>query len=263
MPQKQTISDLLLEQYALGELSAEREKMVRAELDRDEGLRARLAALRESDREIMAAYPAEKVVPAIRERLLREGEPMKRVAPRRVNPLAWGLPIAAMAVLLLSFFVLRERFVPEETRLKGLTPHLTVFRKTTTGAEQMHGGSLAKRSDVLQLGYAASGAKYGVIFSVDGRGTVTWHMPAGYTGGPRQSPALEVSGEVILPSAYELDDAPGFERFFLLYSPNPFDLAPIARAVRSLAARPAAADRGTLALPAGMGQYSLLLKKQG
>jgi hypothetical protein len=266
MPQKQTISDLLLEQYALGELSADREKIVRDELDRDESLRARLAALRESDADIRAAYPAEKIVPAIRERLLREGgAPARAAAPARprVNPLAWALPIAAMAVLLLSFVVLRERFAPEETRLKGLTPHLTVFRKTAGGAEQMRAGSLAKRADVLQLGYAASGAKYGVIVSVDGRGTITWHLPAGYAGGPRPSPALESAGEVILPSAYELDDAPGFERFFLLYSPNPFDLAPVAQAVRSLAARPAAADRETLALPAGVGQYSLLIKKQG
>jgi hypothetical protein len=127
----------------------------------------------------------------------------------------------------------------------------------------MRAGSLAKRADVLQLGYVASGAKYGVIFSVDGGGTITWHLPAGYAGGPRQSPALESAGEVILPSAYELDDAPGFERFFLLYSPHPFDLAPVAQAVRSLAARPAAADREALALPAGVGQYSLLIKKQG
>ena len=127
----------------------------------------------------------------------------------------------------------------------------------------MHAGSPARRADVLQLGYAAGTAKYGVIFSVDGRGTVTWHLPAGYGAGPRQSPLLEMQGEVILPSAYELDDAPGYERFFLVYSPNPFDLAQIAQAARSIASRPAAADTETLAIPAGMGQYSLLLKKTG
>jgi len=97
---------------------------------------------------------------------------------------------------------------------------------------------------------------------VDGRGTVTWHLPAGYAGGPLSAPALEGQGDVVLPSAYELDDAPGFERFFLVSSAAPFDLAPVAQAARALAGRPSA-ERGELSLPAGLGQSSLLVKKQG
>jgi len=262
MPQKQTISDVMLEQYSLGELSARRERMVRDELERDEGVRARLAALAASDRDILAAYPSERIVPAIRERLLREGaSPARQRA--KVNPLTWALPIAAMVVLLLSFFAIRERVAPQETRLKGLAPHLAVFRKTAGGAEELRAGAPARRADVLQLGYTAGEAKYGVIFSVDGRGAITWHLPAGYQSGPRQSPALETPGQVVLPSAYELDDAPGFERFFLVYAPVPFELGEIARAARALAARPAAAEREGLALPRGIGQNTLLLKKQG
>jgi hypothetical protein len=262
MPQKQTISDLMLEQYALGDLSAADQRMMRGELARDEGLRARLAAIAESDRDILAAYPPERVVPAIRERLLREGASPAR--PRRaVNPLAWALPVAAMVVLLLSFFVIRERVAPEETRLKGLVPHLAVFRKTASGAEELRAGAATRRADVLQVGYTAGEAKYGVIFSVDGRGAITWHLPAGYQSGSRQSPALETQGQVVLPSAYELDDVPGFERFFLIYAPVPFDIGDVARAARALAARPAAAERDGLALPKGLGQYTLLVRKQG
>lgn len=262
MPQKQTISDVMLEQYSLGELSAGRQRMVRDELERGEGLRARLAAIVESDRNILAAYPPERIVPAIRERLLRKGASPAR--PRaNVNPLAWALPVAAMVVLLLSFFVIRERVAPEETRLKGLAPHLTVFRKTASGAEELRAGAAARRADVLQIGYTTGEAKYGVIFSVDGRGAITWHLPAGYQSGPRQSPVLETQGQVVLPSAYELDDAPGFERFFLVYASVPFEVGEVARAARALAARPAAAEREGLALPKGVGQYTLLLKKQG
>jgi hypothetical protein len=264
MPQKQTISDLLLEQYALGVLAADAQKRVDAELARDETLRARLAALRESDREIRAAYPAERIVPAIREKLLRtDGTPLRAARPRRVNPLAWALPVAAMVVLLVSFFVLRERIAPSETRLKGLTAHLAIFRKTATGAEELGAGSLARRADVLHLGYTAGEARYGVIFSVDGRGTITWHMPGGYANGPRPAPALDQQGPVMLPAAYELDDAPGFERFFLVYGAAPFDVAAVAGAARALASRPAAAESDALGLPAGLAQYSLLVKKQG
>ena len=262
MRQKLTISDLMLEQYRLGELSPARHRLVRDTLDHDEGLRARLAAIAKSDQDIIAAYPPERIVPAIRERMLRGGaSPARR--RRSVSPLAWVLPVAAMAVLLLSFFVIRERVVPEETRLKGLAPHLAVFRKTASGAEELRAGAPARRADVLQVGYTAGEAKYGVIFSVDGRGAITWHLPAGYQSGPRESPALEMQGQVVLPSAYELDDAPGFERFFLVYSPVPFEVGEVARAARTLTARPAAAERDGLALPQSMGQSALLLKKQG
>ena len=125
MPEKKTISDLLLEQYYLGELPARLSGMVKDELSRDAGLRARLEALADSNGEIMARYPAEIMAPAIRERLLREGghggpwHSGAGAAPagRHVSPLAWALPVAAMVVLALSFFVLRERTGPARRRV--------------------------------------------------------------------------------------------------------------------------------------------------
>jgi hypothetical protein len=272
MPEKRTISDLLLEQYSLGELPARMARKVKDELERDADLRARLAALADSDGEIMARYPAERVVPEIRERLFREGglgtasssNASPAPARSRGSQLAWALPVAAMVVLALSFFVVRERMATgDETRLKGLAPHLSVFRKTAGGAEELQAGALARRADVLQLSYTAGEAKYGVIFSVDGRGAVTWHMPSGYRGGSRAAPALDPQGQVVLPSAYELDDAPGFERFFLVSSSAPFDVADVERAARALSSRPAGADKDGLGLRGGLNQYSLLLKKQG
>jgi hypothetical protein len=258
MPQKQTVSDLLLEQYFLGELTPDQERMMRDELVRDEDLRQRLAALSQSNNEILADYPPERIVPAIKERLFAERQSAR---PRRMPALAWALPTAAMAVLLLSLFVIRERILPNETRLKGLTTHISLFRKTPTGAEELRAGASARRADVLQISYTAGTAKYGVILSVDGRGAVTWHVPAGYRGGSRSAPSLDSQGQVVLPSAYELDDAPGFERFFLVYAAAPFEIGNVDRAVRALGARPGAAEREALSLPSGLSQYSLLLKK--
>ena len=259
MPQKQTVSDLLLEQYSLGELSADQERMVRAELERDESARQRLAAIAQSNREILADYPPERIVPAIKERLLREG---RTARPRRLPALAWALSAAAMVVLVLSLVVMRDRVAPNETRLKGLTTHLNLFRRTAVGgAEELQAGAAAKRSDVLQISYTAGQAKYGVILSIDGRGAITWHVPAGYRGGSRTAPALDTHGQVVLSSAYELDDAPGFERFFMVYAAAPFEVADVDRAARALAARPGDSERAVLGLPGGLGQYSLLLKK--
>jgi hypothetical protein len=252
MPQKQLVSDLMLEQFSLGELDSRQEKAVREALAEDEILRERLEALRDSDKQILSDYPAEQVVPSIQERA-RES----RQAPRRSwgRPFVMALSTVAVALVVVSFFM------APPTRLKGLSPHLSVFRKTPSGAEELRPGSVAKRGDVLQLSYTAGDAKYGVIISVDGRGSITWHSPAGYAGGQRTAPALDAHGPVVLSSAYELDDAPSFERFFLVYASAPFQVSDVDRAARTLAARGAAAANGTLTLPGGLGQYSLLVKK--
>jgi len=268
MPQKQTksasstrraVSELMLEQYNLRELSPGEERFVREELERDDVLRGRLAAIQASDEQIRSSYPAQRIVPLIRERMLREGTGGER-RPGRLPTLAWAVPVAAIALVLLLFPLVSRP--PDDTRLKGIAPHLLVFRKTTAGAEELRPGAVARRGDVLQLSYAAGDARYGVIFSVDGRGTLTWHVPAGYAGGARAAPPLDPKGPVVLPSAYELDDAPGFERFFLVYASSPFDVSAVEPVARALSQRPSD-DRGMLSLPRGLGQYSLLLKKPG
>jgi len=269
MHPRNDMSDLTLEQYLLGELSPEKESGVRAALQADESLRIRLEALRESDRQILAAYPAEDMAVAIRARL-PDGRAESGGVGRRFSPLALALPAAATILLFLSFLAARERIIPqlstsmaEVTRLKGVKTHLTVYRKADDGAEELTSGQAARQKDILQISYTAAEARHGVILSVDGRGTVTWHLPGGYPGTAAAAPALNMQGEIVLPSAYELDDAPGFERFILVYSEASFDVRAVEQAVRALAARPRSADNAALTLPAGVRQYSVVLKKQG
>lgn len=277
MHQRNDISDLTLEQYALGELSPEKESRVRNALETDEALRSRLEALRESDRQILAAHPVGEMAAAIRAKLHAGHRLSHRAARertgdgvRRFPPLALALPMAAMVLLFLSFFAARERIIPqlsssmgEVTRLKGVKPHLTVYRKADNGAEELAAGQAARQRDVLQISYTAADARYGVILSVDGRGTLTWHLPMRPAGAAASAPALNRQGEVVLPSAYELDDAPSFERFILVYSDAAFDVRVVEQAARVLLSRPRAADSAALALPAGLRQHSVVLKKQG
>ncbi len=270
MRQPERIPDLSLEQYALGELSPKEEARVRAELARDAGLRDRLDALRESDRQILAAHPVATMAAEIRGKLRAEASAPQERAIRRFPPLVFALPIAASIVLFLSFLVARERILPsyastgaEVTRLKGVKTHLTVYRKAADGAEEIGDGETAMPRDVLQISYTAAEAKYGVILSVDGRGTITWHLPGRYAGAALTAPSLSTQGEVILPSAYELDDAPSFERFLLVYSAAPFDVRTVEQAAQALASRPKTAASGSLALPPAMKQFSVVLKKQG
>jgi hypothetical protein len=252
MPQKSPVSDLLLEQYALGELSPERQRMVHEALERDPALRSRLTALSDSDRQILQDYPPERIVPSIKERA-RALLPLSRTGLSRGAVRAlWALPAAAAIILALSVGVFRP-----ETRMKGISPHLTIFVQASSGAVELAPGAVAQQGQRIQLSYTAAGAKYAAILSIDGRGTVTWHLPP---GGGGMAPAVEPQGRTVLPRSYELDDAPRFERFFFVYGVSAFNLADVQAAAQSLAAR-GTADSAALALPRGIEQVSFLLKK--
>jgi hypothetical protein len=278
MRRKDTISDLLLEQYVLGELPPAMAEKVRDELARDPSLKARYEEIISSDKEILERYPPGDLAKSIGQRLERRRDEEHADAVRAgsvgitasLEPagrwalqLAVGLPAAAVVLLVLSFFVFRERFTIGDIRVKGLAPHLSAFLKTAQGARDLLPGSEVGRGDVIQLSYTAAEAKYGVILWVDGRGVITWLLPTGFTGTLRPAPLLDRRGQVILPTAYELDDAPGFERFFFVYAENPFNAVLVADAARALVSRVGSAERLDLVLPPGIKQYSLLLRKRG
>ncbi|MEZ4235202.1 MAG: hypothetical protein R3F59_03370 [Myxococcota bacterium] len=86
---------------------------------------------------------------------------------------------------------------------------LELWRRTPLGAERLRDGDWADEGDVVQLAVRSQGVR-ATILSVDGRGVVTEHLA------PRSVPA----GWVPLDHAFELDDAPGYERFLLLVGPT-------------------------------------------
>jgi hypothetical protein len=65
---------------------------------------------------------------------------------------------------------------------------------------------------------------------------------------------------VALPHAYELDDAPGFERFFLVTCARAFSVQPVLDAAHAVA-RGATARTAPLALPSELEQSSVTLEK--
>ena len=228
------ISDLLLEQYVLGELPPEVAGEVREELARDPSLRARHESIIRSDKEILERYPpadiAESVGARLREKQKQpqmtdrqmESRPPKAQAegaaeshpawsPPGVGRCSWQSVFRRLPLFSWSFHssFSVNAWPRTKRRMKGLSPHLTAFLKTAKGAQDLAPGSLVGRGDVIQLSYTAGEAKFGVILWVDGRGAITWHMPPGYNGSPRGAPLLDREGQVFLPSAYELDDAPG------------------------------------------------------
>jgi hypothetical protein len=139
-------------------------------------------------------------------------------------------------------------------RIKGsVAPALAVYRRTAAGSERLADGDVARGGDLLRLGYASAGRKYGLILSIDGTGTVTLHLPP---SGDRAVP-LGQGSLVLLNSSYELDDAPRIERFYFVTGERAFDARPIVAAAKSAGPAPDA-----LSLPAGLDQVTFAIRKE-
>jgi len=275
---EERLSDYYLERYALGELPADMMDKIRRRLASDPALRAALDEIEASNRDVLERYP----VSMIKERLDARAA-AGRVLERPAGFLPWkrlltlsSVCAAAALVLVLVFPLIKKEFggrggtvlAPiDETRIKGngtgsqavdlSTTQLLVHRKTGESVELLKNGDLARPGDLLQLAYVSAGEMYGIILSIDGKGVVTMHFPVDGAG----AAALETHQKVLLPDAIELDDAPVFERFFFVSSESPLDPAAILNEARDLAARPDRGLSGSLILPDGVRQYSILILK--
>lgn len=250
--------DWLLERMALGELPPEELAEARARLLEEPEGPARLAALEADTAATLERHPAAEVARRVSAlaRSRRAQRPVRRFLP--VLALA-GPVLAAVAVVLLvrpQAVAPRGEALPEVTRVKGLEPRLLVHRQGAEAPEPLTDGASVAEGEVVQLAYLAAGHSHGVILSLDGRGTLTLHAPEAGRG----SVPLAPSGTHPLPRAYALDDAPDFERFFLVTADAPFSLEEVLAAARALAGRPDA-HTAPLSLPPSYTQTSFTLEK--
>jgi hypothetical protein len=254
--------DLLVEKLALGELDEAEAARVRARLEAEEGGLERLSAIEQDNAEVLEAYPAARAAKDIEDRA-RVADAAERERARRRGTPRWLVvaPTAVAAALLLVVVATGDGPTPVEApssgdgvRTKGLAPHLVIHRQRDDEASRLNSGDLVRAGERLQLAYVASGAPFGAIFSVDGRGVVTQHLPR--TGGV--AARLQGEGTTTLPTSYELDDAPEFERFFFFTSEGAFELAAVKASLE-----PLGASRGSPSLPTGVTAHELLVEKAG
>lgn len=245
-----------LERIAIGEL----ERTSDAQQDR-------LDALHASDRDILQAMPVDSVVQEVeRRRRLIDSATVPKTRPWRLAAL--GAMAAAAAAVVLVPRITSQRSeqanaiasnntdgdpytVPGSERVKGDERLLISVLRGGNQAELEHGG-YATAGDVLQLSYLAAGQRFGMVFSIDGVGTVTQHLPeAGY-----EAATLSPRGRTPLPTSYELDDAPEFERFYLITSKKPFGLRKILSSAEALRN-----DGQKLSLADGLRQHIFTVRK--
>jgi len=245
------VPDRVLELFALGELPAPEARALEERMRQDAELAARLEALRASDREILARHPPAAVAREVRRRL-DTGRPGR-----------WRLPMLlagpALAGALAVALLVRPATVEQaggDDRIKGARPQLVALVVRGGRAERLADGALVAPGDAIQLAYAPAGMRYGVIVSIDGRGGVTLHWPED----PREPARLEASGHVVLPHAFQLDDAPGFERFIFVAAATPIDVTRVVEAARA-AARSGSSAAADLDLPRNWIQSRIELRK--
>lgn len=105
-------------------------------------------------------------------------------------------------------------------RTKGDVRRLRVHRVDAASgtASALAELDTASPGSVLQISLLPGAGTWAAVVSVDGSGQATLHLPE--TG----DSALRIEGAVQAPHSFQLDDAPGFERFFLVTSPDRFSL---------------------------------------
>lgn len=256
-----TLPDWLVERIALDEVPAASKGRVEQADAKD--IADRVAALRADNAAELAAFPPGPAIAQIEERVARQRQLATRRRQRAIGLV--GIACAsAVAVVLFVGSRGTERAGgalgssdPEITRVKGAT-RLSAYRQLGNTIEKLDEDSLVKGGDRIQLRYSAGGARFGVIASVDGAGVVTLHHPVSEDA-PPEATALSPKATA-LPSAYSLDDAPDFERFFFITADQPIDVKGSLGALRAFAQRGDSAT-ASLELPTGMHQSSLRLRK--
>lgn len=217
------ITDYQLERYLLRELPAAELTSLQREISADPALQERLGVLERSNEELHQRFPPEWMIGQIE--LKRRGSEQRQTQRQWSGYRLWAVPAAA---LLLAVVVVPALFKPvveqPQSRIKGGEegPRLMIFRKLTSGEERLQNGALARSGDLVQLIYRSGGLQFGAIFSVDGRGAVTQHLPLG------GATAVSLVARDTLDFAYELDDAPRWERFVFVAANYRFDLKAIA-----------------------------------
>jgi hypothetical protein len=213
-------------------------------------LQGELDSIKRSNEEILETYTAE----AMREAVMRKMGASAAAAPFALTgqadpsagkatarpPLRFrsfvAMASAAACLAIAAFIVVPKAgdrvagsgLLALAERAKGDGPKLFIYLKDGNKAVELEDGSAVKQGDLLQLSYIAAGEQYGFILSIDGNGTVTSHYP----DSGASSAKLTASGEVPLDFAYELDDAPSFERFFFITGQKPFTVASFMENIR-------------------------------
>jgi hypothetical protein len=218
-----TVPNWKIERYLLEELPESEMIALKTLENQSAEFKANLELLKNSNEELLAKYPAKNIACKVHSNF-------RKFTEICAMPLRIAAVLLICSATLLMVFIWQENIVvvsEDGIRVKGLKTDLEIWRKTGDSIERLTDKSIAKAGDLLQIRYIAEKESYGVLLSIDGSGTLTVHL-AGKQG---KAAKLEVGKIVSLEKAYELDNAPKFETFYLFTDNKEFTLAPIAESL--------------------------------
>jgi len=257
------ISAFLLERYHIGEVTAEEKRFVEEAAAKDEKVAAELANIFRADIDFRRRFPKDVFFSSAKNFQIRQDQrsPQRSFSRRQLKRIPPMLALAGSAaalilIITIPLLVLRSPVHTEfDDRMKGksasepflsnfngglaenVSVELSVYIRGDIEGEGIrladHSG--VKEGNTVQIVYRVSGensnARYGVIFSIDGRSHVTLHYP--YNA--RQDTQLVSGRNVPLDEAYTLDDAPNYEIFFFVTGDTPIDAGNILTVAGQLA----------------------------
>jgi hypothetical protein len=245
-------SCLLLDAWTLDAASPDERGLLRAHLQACVRCREQLAAVR-NDEQLFTREMLDRSLPKVLARARLQ---------RWARLVSLSFPPALAAVVVLGLPRMRAPALPapptaSEFTLKG-GPALEVVARRGERMFAVVQGARLKAGDALRFVVEPAALPYLLIGSIDGSGQASVYYPyrGGASGRPGVGPRVELPGSIVL------DDSPGPERLFALFSAQPLDAATVTQALRHLGAQGPAAIRraGSLPLPAAE-QLSLLIEK--
>lgn len=236
--------DIRLERYLLGELPAAEMKKLDAELKKNPALRRKLEDLKAETNAYYAQYPK---LGTVKTKPGTGRDLFSRLRGRFMPAIGGGLALAAAAVIIASLLPrhlvdLRTQgslgYVDEgqgETgmignsgiRTKGAGPALILSASTETTAERLTDRARVKPGTRLMIEFTPGDLTNAAVVSIDAARNTTLHWPA--KPHAAQKPAR---GKNRIPGAFELDDTPGEETFYLIASNDKIDIPAILRQLR-------------------------------
>jgi hypothetical protein len=266
-----------IERYILGELPVKKMMEFEVHLNRDLQWRKEVANRKKRSFELLQKYPPSNMVEDIYNQLIREKLKLNlKNHQKKSLKSKWLLasPAFILVAILLSLNlhlfkrnqgIIKTQKEQQITRKKGMNdgltpePYLNIYRERKGKIEVMENGGQARPGDILQLVYMSGTYSHGVIISIDGNGEITLHFP----GKSGSSTLLERKKKVQLPTAFQLDHAPHYEKFFFFASNGKIDVAKLLKHVKDNLQMFSGNDINQLSYEQKLYLYTITIKKGG
>lgn len=232
-------TDLELERQLAGDLPADRAFDTTATA----ADRARLGELRAEHEAFLRTVDVDNEVRRIQQRVARAAPEPKKTWWK------WLVPASALAAAAAVVLVVMRRggeHTPrpdDDIQVKGDEISLVIHAATADGSRRLASGDDVMPGDKLRFEVNAAKPGYIAVVGVDGTGELTVYHPGNGTGPVAFDPKAR-----LLPGAIALDATPGDERFYALYSEQPFAFDTVLPLVEENAPLPPSISRAEVLL---------------